>query len=60
MNLRRRRRHRRYSAGYGFVEFGDANAASNALLTWNGNPIPGTNRVFKLNWASGGGLADKK
>ncbi|KAJ3047649.1 hypothetical protein HK097_011346 [Rhizophlyctis rosea] len=28
------------------------------LTTVNGTLIPGTNRVFKLNWASGGGLAN--
>ncbi|CAG8755418.1 548_t:CDS:2, partial [Racocetra fulgida] len=35
-------------------------AAVKALSTVNGTLIPGTNRVFKLNWASGGGLTDRK
>lgn len=46
-------------AGYCFVEFSDPNAASKAL-TLNGQPIPNSQRVFKLNWASGGGLSDKR
>lgn len=44
--------------GYGFVEFPDANTAREIFQTLNGQAIPGSNRVFKLNWAShGGGVA---
>jgi hypothetical protein len=35
-------------------------AAAQKALNYNGQMIPGSNRPFKLNWASGGGLADKK
>jgi hypothetical protein len=44
--------------GYGFVEFSDAQTAKEIFETLNGQPIPGSNKVFKLNWAShGGGVA---
>jgi len=44
--------------GYGFVEFADAETAKEIFTTLNGHPIPGSNRTFKLNWAShGGGVA---
>ncbi|KAF5095268.1 hypothetical protein D0Z03_001876 [Geotrichum reessii] len=46
-------------SGYCFVEFSSASAAAKAL-TLNGQPIPNTQRLFKLNWASGGGLQDKR
>lgn len=46
-------------SGYCFVEFANAAAASKAI-TLNGQPIPNSQRVFKLNWASGGGLLDKR
>lgn len=46
-------------AGYCFVEFSNATAAAKAI-TLNGQPIPNAQRVFKLNWASGGGLLDKR
>lgn len=46
------------NAGYCFVDFPNADAAAKAL-TLNGTPIPNSNRPFKLNWASGGGLADR-
>ncbi|KAE9961569.1 hypothetical protein BLS_001759 [Venturia inaequalis] len=46
------------NAGYCFVDFGSSAAAAKAL-TLNGQPIPNSNRPFKLNWASGGGLADR-
>lgn len=46
------------NAGYCFVDFPSANAAAKAL-TLNGQLIPNSNRPFKLNWASGGGLADR-
>ncbi|KAJ3330116.1 hypothetical protein HDU76_006409, partial [Blyttiomyces sp. JEL0837] len=46
-------------AGYCFVDFGSNASAMRQLTTVQGSVIPGTNRVFKLNWASGGGLVDK-
>lgn len=46
-------------AGYCFVEFANSAAAAKAL-SLNGQPIPNSQRVFKLNWASGGGLLDKR
>jgi RNA recognition motif-containing protein len=47
------------NAGYCFVDFQNPEAAAKAL-TLNGQQIPNSNRPFKLNWASGGGLADRK
>ncbi|XXG94889.1 hypothetical protein Hte_001148 [Hypoxylon texense] len=47
------------SAGYCFVEFANPEAAQKALQL-NGTPIPNTDRVFRLNWASGGGLIDRR
>lgn len=47
------------NAGYCFVDFASADAASKALGL-NGQLIPNSNRPFKLNWASGGGLADRR
>lgn len=47
------------NAGYCFVDFSSTAAASKAL-SLNGTIIPGTTRMFKLNWASGGGLTDRK
>lgn len=41
------------NAGYCFVEFPTLELAS-AALSKNGTHIPNTNRVLKLNWASGG------
>lgn len=35
-------------------------AAAGKALSYNGQMIPGSNRPFKLNWASGGGLQDKR
>ncbi|RYN33549.1 putative RNA-binding protein [Alternaria tenuissima] len=46
------------NAGYCFVDFASPDAASKAL-SLNGQLIPNSNRPFKLNWASGGGLADR-
>ncbi|RVD86764.1 uncharacterized protein DFL_005023 [Arthrobotrys flagrans] len=46
------------SAGYCFVDFTSPQAAAKALAL-NGTQIPNSNRPFKLNWASGGGLADR-
>ncbi|KAK7734793.1 hypothetical protein SLS63_004213 [Diaporthe eres] len=48
------------NAGYCFVEFPSPESANKAL-TLNGTPISGSNgRHFKLNWASGGGLVDRR
>lgn len=47
------------NAGYCFVEFSSPAAAANALML-NGQLIPNSQRVIKLNWASGGGLSDKR
>ena len=47
------------NAGYCFIDFQSADAAAKAL-TLNGTIIPNSNRPFKLNWASGGGLADRR
>ena len=42
------------------MEFPSAESANKALAM-NGTPIPGSNnRHFKLNWASGGGLIDRR
>ncbi|KAL2885517.1 hypothetical protein HOO65_080467 [Ceratocystis lukuohia] len=46
-------------AGYCFVEFQGPEAANKALGL-NGSPVPNSSRVFKLNWASGGGLVDRR
>ncbi|KAF2476137.1 RNA-binding domain-containing protein [Lindgomyces ingoldianus] len=46
------------NAGYCFVDFATPAAAEKAL-SLNGQLIPNSNRPFKLNWASGGGLADR-
>jgi len=46
------------NAGYCFVDFNTSAAAAKAL-TYNGQMIPNSNRPFKLNWASGGGLAER-
>ncbi|RAR02133.1 binding post-transcriptional regulator [Stemphylium lycopersici] len=47
------------NAGYCFVDFSSPEAAAKAL-TLNGQVIPNSTRPFKLNWASGGGLADRR
>ncbi|USP79223.1 mrna binding post-transcriptional regulator [Curvularia clavata] len=47
------------NAGYCFVDFASPDAAAKAL-NLNGQLIPNSNRPFKLNWASGGGLADRR
>ncbi|TGZ83553.1 RNA-binding domain-containing protein [Ascodesmis nigricans] len=47
------------NAGYCFVEFQSPAAAAKAL-TLNGTQIPNCSRPFKLNWASGGGLTDRR
>ncbi|KAI8380010.1 hypothetical protein EDC96DRAFT_492640 [Choanephora cucurbitarum] len=48
------------SAGYAFVDFGTAANARLVMATFNGVPMPNSHRSFKLNWASGGGLIDRK
>ncbi|KAI0502905.1 RNA-binding domain-containing protein [Xylaria bambusicola] len=47
------------NAGYCFVEFSTPEGAQKALQL-NGSPIPNTDRLFRLNWASGGGLVDRR
>ncbi|KAI9873048.1 MAG: hypothetical protein M1823_008018, partial [Watsoniomyces obsoletus] len=47
------------NAGYCFVDFASPQAAAKALQL-NGQPMPNSSRQFKLNWASGGGLADRR
>ena len=47
------------NAGYCFIDFQSPQAAAKAL-SLNGSMIPNTSRPFKLNWASGGGLADRR
>ncbi|KAK1757876.1 putative RNA-binding protein [Echria macrotheca] len=47
------------NAGYCFVEFATSEAATKALAL-TGTPVPNSSRVFKLNWASGGGLVDRR
>ncbi|KAF2139989.1 uncharacterized protein K452DRAFT_310351 [Aplosporella prunicola CBS 121167] len=47
------------NAGYCFVDFQTPEAAAKAL-SLNGQMIPNSTRPFKLNWASGGGLADRR
>ncbi|KAJ3097359.1 hypothetical protein HK100_005379, partial [Physocladia obscura] len=49
-----------HSAGYCFVDFGNNTSAARQLAGLQGSMIPGTNRVFRLNWASGGGLVDRR
>ena len=48
------RRWSRASANYCFVELASPAAAAKAINTLNGLLIPGTNKAFRLNWASGG------
>jgi len=38
--------------GYGFIEFESSEVAGYILQTLNGNLIPNSNKVFKLNWAT--------
>ncbi|OMO78003.1 hypothetical protein COLO4_24888 [Corchorus olitorius] len=40
--------------GYGFVEFTSHAAAERILQSYNGTPMPGTEQMFRLNWASFG------
>ncbi|KAL7322006.1 hypothetical protein PS15p_212101 [Mucor circinelloides] len=48
------------SSGYAFVDFGSISAAQCALDMFNGEVIPNTSCTFKLNWASGAGIVDKR
>ncbi|EEB07488.1 RNA-binding protein Csx1 [Schizosaccharomyces japonicus yFS275] len=41
---------------YCFVQFSSPQAAEYALLRYNNTIIPRTHSVFKLNWATGGGI----
>ncbi|KAF9577086.1 hypothetical protein BGW38_007932 [Lunasporangiospora selenospora] len=45
------------NAGYCFIEMASPAAAAKAINSLNGMLIPGSNKPFKLNWASGGGMA---
>ncbi|GKU04254.1 unnamed protein product [Fusarium langsethiae] len=47
------------NAGYCFVEFQSPESATKAL-GMNGSAVPNSTRSFKLNWASGGGLVDRR
>lgn len=40
--------------GYGFVEFPSYEIAKNVYMSLNGTTVKGTQRSFKLNWASHG------
>ncbi len=42
------------NAGYAFLEFRTHEAADMLLKSYNGQPIPGTDQVFRLNWAAYG------
>ncbi|PSC74511.1 polyadenylate-binding RBP47B isoform A [Micractinium conductrix] len=42
------------SEGYAFLEFRTHEAADMLLKSYNGQPIPGTDQVFRLNWAAYG------
>ena len=42
------------SEGYAYIEFASAETADGVLRGYNGHPIPNTEQVFKLTWASAG------
>ncbi|KXS13182.1 RNA-binding domain-containing protein [Gonapodya prolifera JEL478] len=42
-------------ANYCFIEFTNNPSALNALAKYQNQVIPGANKIFRLNWASGGG-----
>jgi RNA recognition motif-containing protein len=42
------------SEGYGFLEFRTHEGAEAVLRTYNGQPMPNTDQVFRLNWAAFG------
>ncbi|EPX71166.1 RNA-binding protein [Schizosaccharomyces octosporus yFS286] len=46
------------NSGYCFIDFSTHEEAK-AAMEYNDKPFPGTNRLFKLNWASGGGIGDR-
>ncbi|KAI9317678.1 hypothetical protein BX666DRAFT_1939737 [Dichotomocladium elegans] len=48
------------SAGYAFVEFTSTLAAQDALLNYHGAKVPAMQKTIRLNWASGGGIHDRK
>ncbi|CAO3640220.1 unnamed protein product [Mucor hiemalis] len=48
------------SAGYAFVDFGTAASARLVMNNFNGVLMPNSIKQFKLNWASGGGLIDRR
>ncbi|KAI8341727.1 hypothetical protein BC941DRAFT_345782 [Chlamydoabsidia padenii] len=48
------------SLGYAFIGFTSSIAAQRALATVHGTKMPNSQRPFRLNWASGGGILDKK
>ena len=59
--VRINRDHLGRAGNFAFIEFSSHEFAVKALSTLNGTPIPGTNKVFKLNWAHplhGGSGAD--
>jgi RNA recognition motif-containing protein len=47
-------------AGYGFVDFTNHDSAKHVLTQYNGKPIPGTNKSFRLNWGVYGGSGSTK
>ncbi|MBM6385792.1 MAG: hypothetical protein JSY10_17685 [Paenibacillus sp.] len=48
------------SSGYAFIGFPTSQSAQRALNTIHGSKIPNSKRTFRLNWASGGGIYDRK
>ncbi|ORX60611.1 RNA-binding domain-containing protein [Hesseltinella vesiculosa] len=48
------------SLGYAFIGFPSPVAAQRALATVHGTKMPKSQRNFRLNWAAGGGILDKK
>lgn len=48
------------SCGYAFIGFSSTLSAQKALTTIHGTRIPNSLKTFRLNWASGGGICDRK
>lgn len=48
------------ASGYGFIYFNSPTAAQYVMENYNGQPIPNTNKVFRLNWAAYGVNAQKR
>lgn len=48
------------SAGYAFVDFSTAASARMVMNRYNGVLMFNSHKQFKLNWASGGGLIDRR